>query len=201
MFCFNGQSCHVRYQTKPYWMSSKTWAPQMAQGGIFDTVAGSSDFATANRVYVKYCTSDLWSGDTGPASDATFGYVFRGARVAAAVITALIEDKGMGQQPGTRLLFGGCSAGAIGAMNNLDAVAAMVPPTVRIQGFLDAAALVDIDPAGWPWSPDLLPLQSLVAAMVAAVQPTFDSECADRYQGTEAWKCLWGCVAIRRGCA
>ena len=72
MFCWSASSCTERYSSRLYWMSSTTWAPQMAQYGIFDT--GASAWGTANRVYVKYCSSDLWSGDVG-ASQATFNFV------------------------------------------------------------------------------------------------------------------------------
>jgi hypothetical protein len=136
-------------------------------------------------------SSDLWAGDVG-ASDATFNFQFRGTRIVAAAIASLVADKGMGSAPGTRLLFGGCSAGAIGAMNNLDAVTRMVPPGVQVQGLLDAAALVDIDPTGWGWSPDLVPLQSMISQLVGVVAPIFDASCAARYSGAEAWKCLMG---------
>ena len=115
----------------------KAWATSFAQGGIFAT-DGTSAWGTANRVYVKcvalllrmhysdvanpeprrYCTSDLWSGDA-PASDATFNFTFRGSRVPTAVVQSLMQTQGLGSKPGARLLFGGCSAGAIGAMQNL----------------------------------------------------------------------------------
>ena len=52
------------------------------------------------------------------ASAATFGYEFRGSRIVAAVMQDLMQRHGLGSKDGTRLLFGGCSAGAIGAMNN-----------------------------------------------------------------------------------
>ena len=171
-------------------MSSTTWASEMAQGGIFSTDPTVSPFATANRAYVKYCSSDLWSGDVG-ASTATFNFDFRGSRIVAAVIDSLVANHGMGSVPGSRLLFGGCSAGAIGAMNNLDSVALQVP-MMQVQGFLDASALVDVFPTGWPWSPDLLPLQLLIAEMVQAINPQFDPKCSTMYPGTEAWKCLFG---------
>jgi hypothetical protein len=132
----------------------------------------------------------MWSGDA-PASSATFGFTFRGSRVVAAVITSLMNDKGMGSAPGTRLLFGGCSAGAIGAMNNIEAVAAMVPPTVQTWGFLDGAALLDIQPRGWKWRPELETLQSLMANMTAFTQPVFAPYCATLFPGEE-WKCLIG---------
>ena len=51
MFCWDGLSCHERYSSREYFMSSQPWASQMAQGGIFDTV--NSAFGNANRIYVK----------------------------------------------------------------------------------------------------------------------------------------------------
>jgi tRNA(Met) C34 N-acetyltransferase TmcA len=56
---------------------------------------------------LQYCSSDLWSGDTA-ASDATFGFQFRGARIVRTAITQLVRQHGMGAQAGHRLLFGGC---------------------------------------------------------------------------------------------
>ena len=55
MFCWNGESCQDRYHTKPYFMSSAIWAPQMAQGGIFDDKLAESGFADSNAIYLKYC--------------------------------------------------------------------------------------------------------------------------------------------------
>ena len=100
-----------------------------------------------------------------------------------AVITQLVTDLGMGSTPGQRLLFGGCSAGAIGAMNSLDAIAAMTARCpllgaktagctvagLQVQGFLDGASLIDIRSSGWPWSNDLIPLQTLIAEVRARV--------------------------------
>jgi hypothetical protein len=126
------------------------------------------------------------------ASPATWGYDFRGARIARTVITSLVADYGMGATPGQRLLFGGCSAGAIGAMNNLDAVAAMAPKGLQVQGLLDAASLIDIRPTAWPFSNDLIPLQTLISELVAVVKPTFEPVCATKYTGVSAWKCLLG---------
>jgi len=109
------------------------------------------------------------------ASDATLGWAFRGQRIVRTAITQLVKSHGMGATAGQRLLFGGCvrapaaspalasrpwpqSAGAIGAMNSLDAVSgltlacegagaglpACTASGLTVQGFLDGAALVDI---------------------------------------------------------
>jgi hypothetical protein len=126
-----------------------------------------------------------------PVGADTFGYAFRGARIVPAVITSLLRTQGLGSTPGTRLLFGGCSAGAIGAMNNLEAVAAMLPSSIELRGFLDGAALLDIAPRGWSWSGELETLQSLMRNMSAFTQPRFPAYCADAFPGQE-WKCWFG---------
>jgi hypothetical protein len=138
----------------------------------------------------RYCTSDFWSGDAA-ASNATFGFNFRGSRVVSAVITDLLANKGMGATPGQRLLFGGCSAGAIGAMNNIDAVQALLPVGLDYRNLLDGAALLDIQPAGWPWSSDLETLQMLMADLASFSEPQFPAYCTTYFPGEE-WKCLIG---------
>ena len=145
----------------------------------------------------RYCSSDIWSGDA-PASNATFGYTFRGSRIVTAVMNGLMQNQGLGATPGQRLLFGGCSAGAIGAMNNIEAVAAMMPSTVQTWGFLDGAGLLDIQPRGWNWRPYLETLQSLMSEMLGFSQPVFQPYCAQLFPG-ELWKCLIGCVALLLG--
>ena len=116
------------------------------------------DAATGARRYVKYCSSDFWSGDAGPTA-ATFGYSFRGSRIVAAVISDLVASQGLGAAAGARMLFAGCSAGAIGAMNNLEAVALMVPSTVTVEGFLDGAPLPSGTPSGFPSASSRLHVQ------------------------------------------
>ena len=175
----------------PYYMSStaKAWSSEFAQGGIFAT-DGSSRWGNANRAYLKYCSSDLWSGDAD-ASDDTFGWQFRGSRIVRAALSDLAKTHGLGRTPGARLLFGGCSAGAIGAMNWLDTVPSMVPHGVTVSGFLDGAALLNIQPRGWDWSPYLEPLPSLVANMTVLASSVFPSYCKHSFPGEE-WKCLIG---------
>lgn len=53
MFCWDGPSCHERYTSSDYWMSSAPWAPQLAQYGIFSTAPNSSSWSGANRAYLK----------------------------------------------------------------------------------------------------------------------------------------------------
>ena len=110
-----------------------------------------------------------------------------------AVMNGLMQKQGLGATPGQRLLFGGCSAGAIGAMNNIEAVAAMMPSPVQTWGLLAGAGLLDIQPRGWNWRPYLETLQSLMSNMLGFTQPVFQPYCAQLFPG-ELWKCLIGCV-------
>lgn len=59
-------------------------------------------------------------------------WAFKGQRIVEAALSVLSSDTGpfspgyaLGSLPGTRVLFGGCSAGARGAMFTLDYVAQM----------------------------------------------------------------------------
>ena len=105
-----------------------------------------------------------------------------------AVIAALEQYNGLGASGGPeRLLFAGCSAGGRGVLTNLDAVAAAVPSNVRVQGLLDAAAWVDVQPI----IPNMLTLQQMTQDLYGFTAPPIPAECAARYQGADAWMCLW----------
>ena len=54
-------------------MSSASWPPSQALGGVFDSVQSRNALAGANLAYVPYCTSDAYAGDAA-ASDDTFGW-------------------------------------------------------------------------------------------------------------------------------
>lgn len=78
-------------------------------------------------------------------------------------------------------------------MNALDTVAAMVPAGLKVQGLLDAAALLNVWPEhnGWPWSPLLEPLQNLTAQLLAFDNPQLPASCLERFPDAH-WKCTWG---------
>lgn len=168
-------------------MSSSGWGPLFAQSGIFGTDASTNPWAGANMVFVKYCSSDSWFGDAA-ASASTFGFAFRGSRIVSATIAALVANNGLGSSGGPeRLLFSGCSAGGRGALVNLDAVAAAAPVNVQVQGMLDAAAWMDIQPI----IPDMLTLQQMTQDLYAFTTPPVPADCAAQYTGADAWMCLW----------
>ena len=186
-WCWDSESCTERYQTDKFDMSSSGWKSQFAQEGIFGTDPGTNPFAGFNKIFIKYCSSDSWFGDAAASSN-TFGFAFRGARIVAATLTALVEHHGLGASgQAERLLFGGCSAGGRGVLVNLDYFAQAAPPSVTVSGLLDAAGWVDVQPI----IPDMLSLQMMTQDLFAFTNPVIPGDCAAQYTGSEAWKCLW----------
>ena len=146
-------------------------------------------FAEVNKAYLGYCTSDAYVGDAS-----AFGYQFRGQRVVAAAIKALVQTHGMGARGlNERLLFGGCSAGARGAMFNADSVPDLVTAAgganVQTQVMLDSSYWIDVQPYG----DSLISLECQTQSIVTYVNATarLDAACAAANSGQE-WKCLFG---------
>lgn len=145
--------------------------------------ASLNPWAAASVVYVGYCSSDAWMGNTE-----AFGFQFRGQSILAAALQDLLQFRGL--RPGSRLLLGGCSAGARGAMVHLDSVAAALEG-IDVKGFLDSGVWIDALPA----DPDSVvslanETQQLYAfANAGALVPP---ACAAAYPGADAWKCLFG---------
>ena len=171
----------------------------------------------ANKIFVTYCSSDAWVGD-----GEMYGYQFRGQRarapvmhiaslpahvdsralsislsqIVAAVLGALVQKQGMGNTTGTRLIFGGCSAGGRGALFNLDyvpdilAAAGATPGSIDVVGLIDAGLWVDIPPA----VPGIISQQCQTAALAVMANATarMGAGCLAANPGPESWKCLYG---------
>ena len=87
-------------------------------------------------------------GDVGGDDlKATFaGFHFRGQRIVKAMITYLMQNEGLCKNPGDLVVFSCGSAGARGAMVNLDTVADMLTPKgLKVIGLLDSPLWMDLD--------------------------------------------------------
>ena len=114
-----------------------------------------------------------------------------------------MTNQGLGAKTGVvgttqRLLLSGCSAGARGAMMNLDYVsgiltaAGVAAGVVEVQGLLDSPLWVDVAPA----TPHIMPLVNETQAIYALVNPLerLGPLCDTTYPAEEdRWKCLFGC--------
>lgn len=208
--CYDPLSCTERRKDLPYLTSSKfpngdpRWPVVVHMTGIFSVNPERNPMAGANLVQIGYCSSDAWVGNVA-AKDATTlaqtknvagtdGWAFKGQRIIEATLATLSAHFAFGAMPRTRLLFGGCSAGARGAMFNLDFVPAMVPPGVQVRGFLDSPLWVDVEPL----EPNVVSLETQTRSTFELVNATarLGDACALTFPGDEGWKCLYGAYRI-----
>ncbi len=193
--------------------SSRNWDKGIQLAGIFDRNPKRNPWAGAHLVYLPYCSSDAWVGDAGQESN-SWGFVFRGQRIIAAALAQLQDGVPVSTTtlthypnhthstvtttvtyalaPTDRLLFGGCSAGARGAMFTLDYVQSMLAPGAPpVMGFLDSPLWVDVAPLE---ANSTISLESETQAVFALVNASarLGDACAAAYPGAEGWKCLYG---------
>ena len=191
LWCYDAASCSARWASSPVLMSSSSWPATFDEiGGILSTFP-ASPWRSANKVFLPYCSSDGWVGNVG-ASNATFGWAFRGQLIVEATIADLIARHGLGV--GADVLFGGCSAGAVGAMLTIDYVAPMLPAGSRLRGLLDSGVMLNMP----PYNNATVPLQAQTQQLYSLVNPAarVGSACREAFPA-EPWKCLYGAFALQ----
>ncbi len=140
-WCSNGPACTYRWSSLRTLMTSQGAPDTLTMGGILSTsVQYNPDFANFTQVYVKYCSSDMYSGD-GQQQVNGKPMQFRGHKIVAALIADL-EDPTTIPAPNLKnaseVLLGGSSAGSYGAASNLDWLAAQLP-WANVKGVLDSS--------------------------------------------------------------
>ena len=194
-WCWDKATCASRSQSLT---SSKGWASTKTptEGSLL--AAADPALAAASFVYAPYCSSDGWAGSAAAAPPT--GFAFRGHDIVAAIFADLAAAQGLGAAAGTRVLYGGCSAGARGALFNLDRVAFELLPALvpsgnleRVGGLLDSAFWMDLTPLDSgatsfaDQSRDVVALSNATSADASA--------CKKAYPG-ELWKCIFGQYAV-----
>jgi len=197
-WCWDAPSCEERCggeRRSSHLCSSRAWPAEREATGVL--ASPHPRLGAANKILVPYCTSDAHMGDA-----AAFGLEFRGAAVVRAVLHDLVTTRGLG--PGARLLFGGVSAGARGAMVHLDYVRGMLPlprearRRVEVRGLIDSAMWLD-DPPLRPWAStrkSFFGLANATANVASFANVThLGEECAEEH-ADELWRCLFGAYRL-----
>jgi hypothetical protein len=179
--------------------SSKGWGANYDGNGIFNS--SYPGLANINVGFAPYCSSDGWSGNIG-ASNVPFNFNFRGAEIVTAIFKDLASKHGMGSTTGTRIMYGGCSAGARGALFNLDRIATLVNsnalfPRANLAAFgglLDSAFWVDIPPP----NTSIVPLYDQVkdVFVMANSSGTLSQKCLSSFAPDDQWTCMMGQYAV-----
>eukprot|EP00035_Acanthoeca_spectabilis_P039984 m.66418 g.66418 ORF g.66418 m.66418 type:complete len:450 (-) comp9817_c0_seq1:67-1416(-) len=168
--------------------SSKYFKPQedASNGGYLTAGVRENPLADANRVFIPYCSQDLWTGQRTSATKDTWGFYFSGHLVLEAVLDEL-DQRGL--KDATQIILSGESAGGIGVWPNLDWLADRYSNAkvigVPIAGFYfwaypyegpghTASGLADFREAAWP-------------SHVQLWDSFVDSDCAN---ALGAWQCV-----------
>ncbi|XP_057306546.1 palmitoleoyl-protein carboxylesterase notum1a-like [Hydractinia symbiolongicarpus] len=145
-FCFNERTCMQRFNHSSIYSmtSSKLW-PKLRQGdGLLNVHAKHNpQFHKANHVYVPYCSSDFWIGNTTQTTSKGVKIGFQGAHIIMEVIKDLLKN---GLKDSSRLFFVGSSAGGIGVLQNIDRIANFLKRkklNIDVRGMIDSSWFVD----------------------------------------------------------
>lgn len=185
--CTDEVSCQARAVEKKNLTTASRMPATMNHEGLLSPLPSvNPDFHSYAHVYVHYCSSDFWAGAAERRiGDAT--WYFSGRAIVDAVIERL-STQSIGGAPtlatATEVLVSGSSAGAIGAHNNLDRVAAMLPDA-RVRGLFDSGWIPNIEPFG----PGIFPVLPYGAEALAFYNAAPDESCTEA-NPDEAGMCL-----------
>jgi Pectinacetylesterase len=140
-WCSSGITCTRRWSTQHYLMTSQGAPTTLEAGGIFSTSTQENpDFVNFTQVYIKYCSSDMYSGN-GEQQVNGMQMQFRGNKIVAAILADLQDPTAIPSpnlKNATQVIVGGSSAGSYGAASNMDWIASQLP-WAKVKGVLDSS--------------------------------------------------------------
>jgi len=191
LWCWDKASCKpgtagittsVHFPREP--KAIELWASHLR--GFFDDEG--SAFAGAHIAYVRTCSNDAFMGDSGASGPGSWHY--RGSRIVEAAFADLRKKTGLGARFGDRVVYGGCSAGARGAIVSIDYVATFLVGKADVLGMFDSAFWVPVQPL----HPDYVTAFEDQTALVMTLHNSslfISDECERAHPGTMRWKCLF----------
>ena len=121
--CASKKLCDTRKGTALF--SSNYFKESLNFGAINTDDATNPKFRQFNRVFIPYCSQDLWTGQRVTATEETYGYYFAGHLILEAVLNEL--DTLSHLKKATNIILTGESAGGIGVWPNVDWLASRYP--------------------------------------------------------------------------
>ncbi len=184
--CYDQVSCDERAES---YKSFNFTTPTLSVTGYLDASPDRTPLWGANKAYLVYCSSDGYMGDA-PASNATWGYHFRGQRLVHSLFQALTLNHGFNQSKTVYLT--GSSAGARGTMVHIDQlVKDYIPSTASVIGLLDSPYYLDVPPYS-SLSPGFQ-YQEQQKYKYFSTLAILSPECIAAYpQTSDQWKCQFG---------
>ena len=161
---------------------------------VFARKLGENDpFFGFNFVFIHYCTSDWWGGDSAPSVD-TANFHFRGKNVILEVIKEIHETNRLPAP--AQVVFWGLSAGGVGAMSNADRVGELIKQLYG--GAVDFRAMMD---GSWFMGGQVFKDWPCTSHAMCAVEHRFsqgfnmwnhqvNEQCAQSYSARDRWRCM-----------
>lgn len=143
-YCHNERSCAERLNQSNLYslMSSNQWREFKQGDGILNPDEWRNPlFWNANHVYVPYCSSDMWTGNVTQKTKYGTSLHFRGAYIIRSVIKHLMQN---GLASASQIMISGSSAGAIGVLQNIDAISSLVSNMVSSERGAAATSNISI---------------------------------------------------------
>jgi len=189
-FCYDETSCTDRVKNSPGLTSSKNYPNQIQGTGMFSTSPTENPrWFDAHHVYIKYCSSDSFSGNN---SNSILGWKFMGSHIARSVFHHLLTKYHL--NVAREIIFSGTSAGAEGLFPNIDAIRAMVSRSVRMLGVIDSGWFMDYEPFRQQNCKTLgqCTEQEALKRGVPLWQPILDKDCDAQKPTDSKWECMLG---------
>ncbi|XP_066917829.1 palmitoleoyl-protein carboxylesterase notum1a-like [Clytia hemisphaerica] len=190
-FCSEPKECFRRTVEKgfPTVTSSNSWkAKRMGDGLLSSVESENKEFWKANHVFIPYCSSDFWIGDTIADGVGDTKIAFHGSRIVTDVVKDLLSK---GLKDADRLILAGSSAGGIGVLQNIDRVSNLISSHVNkkvdVRGLVDSAWVLDVPPV--PGCEDCNP-NLVFKKAIEYWNATLHTSCSQAYT-EEKQKCLF----------
>ena len=149
-WCWDENSCKHTYErnygtNNNSFISSNNWPTQTNFIGIMSPDLNINDFYNWNRIYIKYCSSDVYSG-TSQNYENNMNYYFHGSNIVSEMLkdftnTSIVNDT---LDCASDIIVSGSSAGGLGVMIHLNKIKDMFPNAI-VKGLCDAGWLISIN--------------------------------------------------------
>jgi hypothetical protein len=171
----------------------------MKPGGIFSLNPDVNPyFYNANKVYLRFCSSDAWSGDGSSMINGTM-WQFKGLKHISATLDALMNNYGLGSSSKngddtTRVMLSGCSAGGQGVVNALDFVAEYLDnalgSNVIVKGLADAGWMMEVEKL----RSNVISVHDQFVAGYTTWKSKPNQNCVNSANPGSEYQCLFSCV-------
>jgi len=187
-WCGSDSNCYDRGMTD---LGSSKNYPTTAHGIEDIALYDLPPFDTYTIVYAKYCDGGSWTGENTSSFNNTVIH-YKGRVMLDGMFKLLLAN---GLQHADRLMYSGCSAGALTAYIHLDYVKSLMPTTSLVIGAADAMFSLQWKAYNNPGD-NYYTHQFTWGYTAWNSSRSINQECLEKYGHEGAWVCFHGAIAV-----